>query len=202
MFTDCLLFPAHWCRSSATMRINCFQSNHKSTGWSKSHATHSWHMLYLSKNKLHWNQKTKNNVVLSVGNVHRVHSFPHVLSNPVKSSCVTETVHQTRYCRFDWHRRITNQELVTPTSLECFNPYGEESKSYKLIIMRFTGPFLWKFPLAQILTAFLLSGIMSNVFTVAVFQIVKILKMAMQNLKICLWSVSTQYFARLATVAH
>jgi hypothetical protein len=32
------------------------------TGWSKSHATHSWHTFYLSKNKLHWHQKTKNNV--------------------------------------------------------------------------------------------------------------------------------------------
>jgi hypothetical protein len=29
------------------------------TEWSKSHATHSWHMFYLSKNKLHLNQKTK-----------------------------------------------------------------------------------------------------------------------------------------------
>jgi hypothetical protein len=35
-----------------------------------------------------------------------IHSFPHVWCNPVKSSCVTETVHQTRYCRFAWHRRI------------------------------------------------------------------------------------------------
>jgi hypothetical protein len=25
----------------------------------ESHATHSWHMFYLSKNKLYWNQKTK-----------------------------------------------------------------------------------------------------------------------------------------------
>jgi hypothetical protein len=35
-----------------------------------------------------------------------IHSFPHVWYNPVKSSCVTETVHQTKYCRFVWHRRI------------------------------------------------------------------------------------------------
>jgi hypothetical protein len=45
-----------------------------------------------------------------VGNVHRVqrciHSFPHVWYNPVKSSCVTETFHQKRYCRFVWHRKI------------------------------------------------------------------------------------------------
>jgi hypothetical protein len=35
-----------------------------------------------------------------------IHSFPHVWCNPVKSSCVAETVHQTRYCLFVWHRRI------------------------------------------------------------------------------------------------
>jgi hypothetical protein len=34
------------------------------------------------------------------------HSFPHVWCNTVKSSCFSETVHQTRYCRFVWHRRI------------------------------------------------------------------------------------------------
>jgi hypothetical protein len=34
------------------------------------------------------------------------HSFPHVWCNPVKRSCVTEAVHQTRYCRFVRHRRI------------------------------------------------------------------------------------------------
>jgi hypothetical protein len=35
-----------------------------------------------------------------------IHSFPHVWCNLVKSSCVTVTVHQTRYCRFVWLRRI------------------------------------------------------------------------------------------------
>jgi hypothetical protein len=35
-----------------------------------------------------------------------IHSFPHVWCHPVKSSCITETVHQTRYCRFVWRRRI------------------------------------------------------------------------------------------------
>jgi hypothetical protein len=35
-----------------------------------------------------------------------IHSFTHVWCNPVKSSCVMETVHQTGYCRFVWHRRI------------------------------------------------------------------------------------------------
>jgi hypothetical protein len=28
--------------------------------------------------------------------------------NLVKNSCVTQTVHQTRYCRFVWHRRNGN----------------------------------------------------------------------------------------------
>jgi nitrate reductase beta subunit len=32
--------------------------------------------------------------------------FPRVCSNAVNSSCVMETVHQTRYCRFVWHSRI------------------------------------------------------------------------------------------------
>jgi hypothetical protein len=36
----------------------------------------------------------------------RIHSFPHVSCNLVKSSCVTETVHQTKYCQFVWHKRI------------------------------------------------------------------------------------------------
>jgi hypothetical protein len=35
-----------------------------------------------------------------------IHTFLHVWCNPVKSSCVTETVRQTRYCRSVWHRRI------------------------------------------------------------------------------------------------
>jgi hypothetical protein len=52
----------------------------------RSHVTHSWHMSYLSKNKLHWNQKTKNNVILSVENVHRVHRCMHSLF----SSCLMQ----------------------------------------------------------------------------------------------------------------
>jgi hypothetical protein len=36
-------------------------------------------MFYLSKNKLHWNHKTKNIVILSVGNVHRVQRCMHSL---------------------------------------------------------------------------------------------------------------------------
>jgi hypothetical protein len=62
--------------------------------------------------KIHWNQKTKNNVVLNVENVHSVQRCMHSLF----SSCFMqpgeellqwpETVHQTRYCRFVWHRTI------------------------------------------------------------------------------------------------
>lgn len=44
-------------------------------GSSKSHTTYSWHLLYLLKNKSHWNQGTLNHVTLSVGKIHRVHSF-------------------------------------------------------------------------------------------------------------------------------
>jgi hypothetical protein len=50
----------------------------------KNHATHSWHMFYLSKNRLHWNQKTKSNVILSVGNVHCIQWCMHSVS----SSCL------------------------------------------------------------------------------------------------------------------
>jgi hypothetical protein len=48
--------------------------------------TQPWHMFYLSKNKLHWNQKTKNNVILSVGNVHHALQCMHSLF----SSCLME----------------------------------------------------------------------------------------------------------------
>jgi hypothetical protein len=47
---------------------------------SESHAIHSWYMCYLSKNKLHWNQKTKNNVILSVGNVYHVQWSMHAFT--------------------------------------------------------------------------------------------------------------------------
>jgi hypothetical protein len=56
-----------------------FRKNICYTAWSKSHATHSWHMFYLSKNKLHWNQERKNNVILGVENVHRVQRSIHSL---------------------------------------------------------------------------------------------------------------------------
>jgi hypothetical protein len=58
---------------------------YNSTGWSKIHATDSWHMFYLSKNKLHWNQKTKN-IILSVGNVHHIQRCMHLLF----SSCLMQ----------------------------------------------------------------------------------------------------------------
>jgi hypothetical protein len=44
-------------------------------------------MFFLSKNKLHWNQKTKNNVILSVGNVHCVQRCMHALF----SSCLMQS---------------------------------------------------------------------------------------------------------------
>jgi hypothetical protein len=74
-------------------------------GWSKSHATHSWHMFYLSKNKLHWNQKTKTMLyyVLEMSTAFSnacIQSFSHVWCNPVKSFCSDRMVHQMRYCQF------------------------------------------------------------------------------------------------------
>jgi hypothetical protein len=64
VFPDWILFPASSCFSDYT-------------GWSKSHATHSWHIFV--KGKLHWNKKTINNVILSVGHVHRVQRCMHSL---------------------------------------------------------------------------------------------------------------------------
>jgi hypothetical protein len=54
-------------------------------------------------------QKT---IILNVGDDHRVQRCMHSLRRStgtvsvLHASCVTETVHQTRYCRFVWHRRI------------------------------------------------------------------------------------------------
>jgi hypothetical protein len=57
-------------------------SKKTTTEWSKSHATHSWHRFYLSKNKLHWNQK-KN--VFGIGNVHRVQRCMHSVTDIVQT---------------------------------------------------------------------------------------------------------------------
>lgn len=54
---------------------NCKPVTLTSIGRSKSHATHSWRVSHLSKNRLHWNQKTKNSFTLSFENVHRVQPF-------------------------------------------------------------------------------------------------------------------------------
>jgi hypothetical protein len=97
------------CRSSITSR-KCQDSSLKYRVIEKSSNTF-WLMFYFSKTKLHSNQKTKNNVILllemsTAFSDAFIHSFPHDWCNPVKSSCVAETVHQTRYCRFVWHGKI------------------------------------------------------------------------------------------------
>jgi hypothetical protein len=74
-------------------------------GWLKSHATHSWHMFYLSKNKVHQNQKTKNNVILSVGNVHRVQRCMH--------SLFSSSLMQTGEEFLQWHLKYTAQYYVS-----------------------------------------------------------------------------------------
>jgi hypothetical protein len=38
--------------------------------------------------------------------------------------------------------RSSGEELMTPTSLECFSPYTEASTPYKLIIIQFRDPLL------------------------------------------------------------
>jgi hypothetical protein len=74
-----------------------------STEWSKSHATHYWHMFYLSKNKLHLNQKKKTMLyyVLEMSTAFSdacIHSFPHVWCNPVKF--------------LQWRKRFTRRDIV------------------------------------------------------------------------------------------
>jgi hypothetical protein len=65
-------------------------------------------VLFVKKNTQIREQKASNS--LSFGNDHRVqrcmHSLFSVWRNPVNSSCVMQTVHQTRYCWFDRHRGI------------------------------------------------------------------------------------------------
>jgi hypothetical protein len=59
------------------------------TEWSKSHVTHAWHMFYLPKNKLHWNQKTKKQYYVKFWSTAFsdacIHYFPLVWCNPGKS---------------------------------------------------------------------------------------------------------------------
>jgi hypothetical protein len=73
-------------------------------GWSESHATDSWHMFYLLKKKLHSNQKTKNNVILSVGNVHRVQRCMHSLF----SSCLMQPGEE-----FLCHGNVSPDEILS-----------------------------------------------------------------------------------------
>jgi hypothetical protein len=61
-------------------------------------------MLYLSKNKLHWNQKTKNQFYIKCWKC-PPHSAMHALFSsclmqPGEEFFVREAFHQTRYCRF------------------------------------------------------------------------------------------------------
>jgi hypothetical protein len=53
------LFCLLYIPKSPTEKMRQCKGNIPDTGWSKSHVTHSWHMFYLSKNKLHWNCKKK-----------------------------------------------------------------------------------------------------------------------------------------------
>jgi hypothetical protein len=62
-------------------------------------------MFYLSKNKLHWNQITKNNVTLSVGNVHCIQLCMHSLF----SSCLMQSGEEF----LQWNFKFTAQYFVS-----------------------------------------------------------------------------------------
>jgi hypothetical protein len=74
--------------------------------------------IYQKINSVQIRKQKKNSVIISVGNVHRVQRCIHSLF----SSCLMqpgeeflqwpETVHQTKYFRFVWHRRIRKSKLI------------------------------------------------------------------------------------------
>jgi hypothetical protein len=74
------------------------------TEWSKCYATHSWHVFYLSKSKLHRKQKTKTMLYLSVGNVHRIERCMHSLF----SSCLMQPSEEF----LQWRLKCTAQYFV------------------------------------------------------------------------------------------
>jgi hypothetical protein len=74
-------------------RCGCKVQSYNGKEWSGSHATHSWQMFDLSKNKLHWNQKTKYNVILRAGSAHRGRRWMRSLS----SSCLVQPGEESVY---------------------------------------------------------------------------------------------------------
>jgi hypothetical protein len=74
-----------------------------------------------SENKLHWSQKTKKKCYINCRKSPRwaMHAFTLFLMSDATRwrLCVTETVHQTRYCRTVWHKTIGKcTPEVTPAS--------------------------------------------------------------------------------------
>jgi hypothetical protein len=106
----------HWSGNKFTLFFSECLWRWSCTGWSKSDTTHSWHMFCLSKNKLHWNQKTKNNLILSVVNVHCVQRCMH---SPF-SSCLMQLGKEF----LQWCRRFTRRDIV---DLFCTGESGNVS---------------------------------------------------------------------------
>jgi hypothetical protein len=85
----------------------------KNTGWSKSHATHSWHMFYLSKiNYIEIRkQKTMLCQVLKMSTAFSnayIHSFPHVWCN------LTPNFDRNGFCpRFLCHENGSPDEILS-----------------------------------------------------------------------------------------
>jgi hypothetical protein len=87
-----------------------------STGWSKSHSTHSWHVFSLSKNKLRLNKKTKLSVVSSFGNVQRVQKCMHSLFLRVS-------------CNSMWRVPVSRKRSTRPETADLFGTEESENIS-------------------------------------------------------------------------
>jgi hypothetical protein len=85
--------------------------------------------FYLAKNKLHQNQKRKNNVNIKSWKcaphsvMHTFTLFINVWCNLAKSFCVTDMIHKMRYCQFIWHQRnrkcIPHLNLANAVRTRC-----------------------------------------------------------------------------------
>jgi hypothetical protein len=100
--TSCPFLPLSFCI--------LFCSEKARTGWSESYTNHSWYMFYLAKNKLQWNQKTKNQCHITCWKYRLLSAMDaftvFILMPPCEEFLQRpEKVNQTKQCRIIWHRR-------------------------------------------------------------------------------------------------
>jgi hypothetical protein len=101
---DCETANRCWRRKNEETRFEIIMVT---TGWSRSHAAHSWHMFHLSKNKLHWNKKkTKFWKCPPRSAMHAFNLFPMFDATRWRVPVSWKRFTRPRYCRFVWNRRI------------------------------------------------------------------------------------------------